>query len=331
MTEKQPNQQQYPQNYLPYDDEINLIDYLKVLWKWKWMIIGGTLICAIVAAVISFQMPKIYSIDMVLKPGIFGVKKGNKFFEIDSADNLKTLIESGVFDNNILESNKNFSSKNISELLNFKVTVPKGTKNLKISYETSDVEVGRNILKSLGSLLLARYNSLVHSYMNERKAEIDTFNTYEENIKYAKKRIKELESEIDLLIKKRDRFCLTEGEKNILLTVLYDNTIQQKMTLANTYWLELNQTLANTYWLELNQWFAKKENSKYKLLKFDESKIHKIQTIPPPVSNPHLIKPKKKQIIILSVIVGFFFFIFLAFFIEYIKNASKPSSGDKEG
>ena len=66
MTEKQSNQEQYPQNYPPYEDEINLIDYLKVLWKWKWLIIAGTMICAVAAAVISLQMPKIYEISTVI-------------------------------------------------------------------------------------------------------------------------------------------------------------------------------------------------------------------------------------------------------------------------
>ena len=46
MTERESNQHPYPQNYPPYEDEINLIDYLRVLWKRKWLIIGGTLICA---------------------------------------------------------------------------------------------------------------------------------------------------------------------------------------------------------------------------------------------------------------------------------------------
>lgn len=318
MTNQEPRQQPYPENYPPYEDEINLIDYLRVLWKWKWLIIVGCLICAIVAALISFQMPKVYSIDLVLKPGMLGVEKDNKIVYIDSVDDVKSLIESGIFDNDILESiKKDSSSENLPGFLSFKINA--ASNMLKITYETSDIDFGVNVLKHLGKLLLERYDSLVHSYLNERKAEIDIFNTHEENIKNAKKKIEELESEIDLLIKKRDKTCLTDGNKNnILLAVLYDNTIQQKMTLANTYWLELNQ------------WFAKKENSKYKFLRFDESKIHKIQTIPPPVSNPHLIKPKKKQIIMLSVVVGFFFFIFLAFFIEYIKNASKVSSGEKE-
>ena len=35
MTNNEPQQAQYPQNYPPYEDEINLIDYLRVIWKWK--------------------------------------------------------------------------------------------------------------------------------------------------------------------------------------------------------------------------------------------------------------------------------------------------------
>lgn len=43
-----------------YEDEINLMDYIQVIRKRKWLIILGTLICMIVAAIISLLMPKIY-------------------------------------------------------------------------------------------------------------------------------------------------------------------------------------------------------------------------------------------------------------------------------
>jgi uncharacterized protein involved in exopolysaccharide biosynthesis len=41
-------------------DEINLMDYIQVIRKRKWLIILGTLVCMIVAAIISLLMPKIY-------------------------------------------------------------------------------------------------------------------------------------------------------------------------------------------------------------------------------------------------------------------------------
>ena len=41
-------------------DEINLMDYIQVIRKRKWIIILGTLLCMVVAGVVSFTMPKIY-------------------------------------------------------------------------------------------------------------------------------------------------------------------------------------------------------------------------------------------------------------------------------
>ncbi len=48
-------------------DEINLMDYIQVIRKRKWLIILGTLICMIVAAIISLLMPKIYRGEATFK------------------------------------------------------------------------------------------------------------------------------------------------------------------------------------------------------------------------------------------------------------------------
>ena len=50
-----------------YEDEINLMDYFQVIRKRKWLIILGTLICMIVAAIISLLMPKIYRGEAIFK------------------------------------------------------------------------------------------------------------------------------------------------------------------------------------------------------------------------------------------------------------------------
>ena len=92
------NQTDYP------EDEIELIDLLRVIWKRKFLIIGGSLVCAIAAMVVSLNMPKIYRIETVLRPGILSIgKKGEKIF-IDTPQNIKALIETGIFDNDILNS-----------------------------------------------------------------------------------------------------------------------------------------------------------------------------------------------------------------------------------
>ncbi|GAH73521.1 unnamed protein product, partial [marine sediment metagenome] len=45
------------------DDEVQLIDLLLVLWKRKWLIIVGTLICVVTAGIVAFNIPKVYEVS----------------------------------------------------------------------------------------------------------------------------------------------------------------------------------------------------------------------------------------------------------------------------
>ncbi|BDU50680.1 GumC family protein [Haliovirga abyssi] len=47
------------------EDEIDLLDLIKVIWKNKKLIIGITILITIIAAVVSIRMPKIYKSEMV--------------------------------------------------------------------------------------------------------------------------------------------------------------------------------------------------------------------------------------------------------------------------
>ena len=48
-------------------DEINLMDYIQVIRKRKWLIITGTLLCVVVAGIVSLLMPKIYRGEATFK------------------------------------------------------------------------------------------------------------------------------------------------------------------------------------------------------------------------------------------------------------------------
>ena len=86
------------------EDEIELIDLLRVIWKWKYLIIGGTLACALAAMVISLIMPKIFRIETIIRPGILSFGEDGESVYIDSPDNIKALIETGAFAKKILDN-----------------------------------------------------------------------------------------------------------------------------------------------------------------------------------------------------------------------------------
>ena len=168
------------------DDEIELIDLLRVLWKWKYLIIGGTILFAVAAATISLNMTKIYSVDMIVEPGILNILSDNenegKRVYIDSPQNIKALIDVGSFENQILKFLETLpDSQNLPQRIQLETNIPKSSNSLKVSYETSNVKQGIQILNQLTKLLLEKYNNLIEYYKKdfEGKIQLKTSNIAE--------------------------------------------------------------------------------------------------------------------------------------------------------
>ena len=64
------------------EDEIKLIDLLRIIWKWKYLIVGGTTVCAVAAIFISLMMPKIYRIETVSRPGLLSIGQARSLIHI---------------------------------------------------------------------------------------------------------------------------------------------------------------------------------------------------------------------------------------------------------
>ena len=329
-----------------YEDEIGLIDILRVIWKWKYFIIFGTIACSLIAAIISFNMNKIYSIDMVLRPGLLSIGAEGKNVYIDSPQNIKALIDSGTFNNDILNYLNETKMDKVPKKLDFKVTIPKQSNTIKVRYEVADKKLGVIIQNRLSKLLLETQSKLVQNFKNEYdkelgllKSEMDYTRTviqsYKRNVKNIEKRIDELISEIQLiknntteLIKERNKLLSKNPkENNILSTLLYSNTIQQNLQLSNKYKNEINdyklkkedeiQKIA-----ELESVISNKFNE-IKRLQYKKESVQNIQIVQSPISSPYPIKPKTKLSVLLALLVGLFLMLFLAFFLEYLGKFKK--------
>jgi LPS O-antigen subunit length determinant protein (WzzB/FepE family) len=325
------------------EDEIELIDLLRVIWKWKYLIMGGTLACAIVAMVISTIMPKIYRIETIIRPGILRFSEDGESVYIDTPENIKALIETGAFGKKILDVLAESNTPDIPKELKFKVTLPSSSSTLKINWDTQHVEQGITILKLLGKFLMEEYGNLVGYFQNEidrdiniEKAGIQKISTmkqsHETNIENIVKRIQELETEIVIINKNTDYLnkernnLLSKGkdENNILSVILYSNTIQQNLQLANDYKNEIKDLklrketesqLMSELENELQKRVAEIEN-----LTIKKSNIQNIQIVQQPYSSKYPVKPKKMLNVILAVFIGIFAMICLAFLFEYISR-----------
>ena len=269
-----------------YDDEIELMDYLLVIWKWKYVIFAGTLAFALVAAIISFiafkQQPVMYRTSIILKPGVLKIDEtGNKVF-IDSPENIKALIEND-FKYNILGQIKNADNSKLPNTLNFQIDIPKSSNIINVALESATVEDGKAKLNYLVKDLLAEYAKKIEylkSGMDEKieqkknsiaglKAEIEKIKTnYLNQINQKKLELNEFTYKANRLKKQSEYYQqeLSEIESKIKLLDNSKDVSQSKEYLINK--LSLENDYRNTF----QKYFEINENDNFKLFDLQQKK-----------------------------------------------------------
>ena len=344
MTCKESNNSSYRENRSCYEDEISLVDLLRVIWKWKWVIIGGTLICAIAAAVISFQMPKIYEIATSVEPGIIGVDINGKFIYLDNSGNIGSKINEGIYDRQIIER---LNLVSLKRPLKFKATVLKKNNFIKIrsQWKEENVDLGLKASEELFKVLADEYQEFVDhkksNYANWiaiKQNEIARIKTRKKLKQATRKNIIEKKKElikilnmitknIEKIFHERDLIQKNKSTADKMTLLLYSTIAHQNML----YFNQLNNQLSDLNYKEEE----KKENiagfardisdikTQLNDLKQEQGFISNLKIVQAPEVSPYPVKPKKMLIVLLSGILSFFVFLFLAFFLEYIKNVSK--------
>jgi len=255
----QPQQTKLNEHRYYPDDEIELIDILLVIWKWKYVILTGTLASVFAAVIISFtalkQQPTMYRTSIILKPGVLKIDEtGNKVF-IDSPENIKALIENDL-KFKVLGQIKNSDNSKLPNTLNFQIDIPKSSNIINVALESATVEDGKAKLNYLVKDLLAEYAKKIEylkSGMDEQieqnknkivgfKAEIEKIKMdylnqidqkkmeltellYKEKrlkkrIKYYQQELSEIGSKIKLLEDSKD---ISQGKEYFLNTLPLEN------------------------------------------------------------------------------------------------------------
>jgi len=241
--------------YYP-DDEIELMDYLLVMWKWKYIILAGTMAFALTAAIISFivwqQQPTMYRTSIVLKPGVVKLDNtSNKVF-IETPENIKALIENDL-KYIILDDIKTSNNTNLSNSLDIQVDIPKGSNNINVSLVSALADEGTTKLNYLIKALLAEFANKVKYIFDEKielkKNKIAGFQTEIENIK--RHYLNQIEQKKTLLLQLKEKEAMARKEfinkieikktslanlieKELLAKINFEKTIQiPKNVLAN--------------------------------------------------------------------------------------------------
>lgn len=339
------NEEKFPEeaeakNYSYSEDEIDLADYLRILWKWKRLIIFGTLICGFVAGIVSFLMPKIYEVSSVIEPGIIGFNKEGSFIYIDSPVNMKEKIEKGAYNRKIQEALHLDPKVEIK----FKATIGREAKVIKITsqWEEKDINIGIKATQKLLEFLGDDYGGIVENKRNDYdkqiKLQMSRIKVLEERIKLLeaiceniKHRKEELVKEIEgvrentkEIIQQRNEILKKENLNKELSLLLYSSTIQQNIAYFNQLNDQLYDLSSREKEIENKIEKLRKDidniNIQINLLDREKELISGIRVIQEPQASLHPIKPKKVLNISISLILGLFSMIFLAFFLEYFRG-----------
>jgi len=197
------------------DEEIELMDYLVVLWKRKWLIIVGTFICIITAGVVAFKMSKIYEVSTFINVGRTEgrfVEEGSIISEKINSISLRKEIAHKL----------SLSLKEISGEEFFKVS-PKGNKNtltVEIRRETAKPDQAIKILEIVNENIIQSHHSEIEK---ARKTLLDKIAINESKIAVTQTQIEALKKEISEKIAiNKDKIKDTESQIETLKKEISD-------------------------------------------------------------------------------------------------------------
>lgn len=269
-----------------YDEyEIDLREYIKVLWAGKWLIIGLFIIALLVAGVYSyFILEPIYQAEAALKLSaidgaysdpatVIQVIKGNSF--------MAPIVEKYHKDYTPSQS-MNYIKNNLE------VSSVKGTKIIEIKLKDKEPAVAKEMLQEILNNFIAEANVYYEKFISTKQ---DYLVNVRRELKQIEQKIKETQSYIDNI----STLDINPAEKSVILTGL--------------------GTKLDSYLNQRNSLWAQEENLKEKLFIYQPPKVINKPYLP---ENP--ISPNKKLNIAIAGVLALMLGVFIVFFREFMKE-----------
>ncbi len=209
-------QQTNPNDHRYYpEDEIDLMDYLLVIWKWKYFIFIGTAFCLLIAVIISRYSIN-QQVDMILKPAIKNIDiNGNEVY-IDSPQVIKMLVE-GELKYEVFEMIEKAGEKQMSKSFDAKVDIPNGQNLLFVSLKTKNADID-----------IRKLNFLIQAVQTKTMGKINIINREnEKNISLKKDSLLDLKVQEDRILKKYNKDLVVKRAALLDLKVQEDRILKK--------------------------------------------------------------------------------------------------------
>jgi hypothetical protein len=329
------------------NSESELLDPLLILWKWKYIILAGTVILTMISIYLTLTTPKKYRATAVIDflPIVAPNGIHNTATRMFSAKKIRSDIQMGLHDEEIIDHLKTVYGISLNTLSKLKIGYTGDSKYLKFSYASRDPQLGDSVLKALiqalKNKLIPEIKAIQDQYIHQNNSNIrlmgNKIDQANDDIKSISIRMRELDSNIKELNKKteilrqKEKKASTGPPKNDPNKLANnDNLIYQNMELLNAY---KNELFENSLELESRKFTIKE--SKLKIRYYEEDiAIFKdnvnidqyINILKHPENNVKAVAGRTKLKIILAAIVAFLFMVFLSFLLDYVARSFSKRS-----
>ncbi len=323
--------------------EVELFDYLKIIWKKKWIVIIGTVSSVILALIVSFFLKPVYEIDAIIQPGKILVETQSGSISVFVVEDTKQIADK--------IRTKSYNALVASELKMNETEIPilqaeniKDTLLVRIWTRCRNKERGRKILDTLVLLIkkeidekvgieISKIDHLIKTDEIDKEGREKEIEILKKKLKIIDQRKKDIVNEMESMgnrireLEKRQTEVLDRKEKNeteALGLLLYSNVVQQNLLsydLLNEKLKreKIEEETIHSQIQSITTEISKLDND-IANLKEKKEWLDFTQIVKRATSTQNPVFPQKRLNIILGFILGLIFFTFIAFFIDYIES-----------
>ncbi len=290
------------------DREIDLLLFIKIIWKRKLLVLAVTGICLALGVVLAFTLPPVYEASMIIEPGKIMPwdDKGSEL--VENPVTIKEAILNGTFDDGL---KKDFKLEK-SEQLQLFVSLFDKSDALRIALWRKN---RRQAEKMLQGLLLKLKHHLKTAL--EERGRLDYMidilgikrQSSREEEKILRGQIQETRKVIAALEADR-RKALAANPNDSMSILLYLNELKTNRAYLDSLQVKLEKVRSTTMKQEviIRNCELTKRGANVLL-------VHK-----PPAASEQPVSPKKVLLVLVSLVLGFFGSLVMVFLLEFIRN-----------